>query len=320
MTSALRTAVEISRELAARIAALAPDLLPGGRREGHEWRSGSLAGEAGSSLGVHLSGVKAGVWSDFATGDSGDALDLVRAARGVDMGEALAWAHGWLGIEKDEAEAPSRPAPVAKPSAEPDPDWWRRPWQSARPIAGTRAENYLVARGLHFDDPAGRVLRFAPRRARKNPDGQLEHHPALLCALSDARTGGQCGIINVYLRQDGGDRLRDAKGKTCTGRARGAVVMLSNFDEPTAGLILCEGVETGVAIFQSELRPIWACGGAGTLATFPILGGIEALTVAADADSAGQRAAMVLAERWREAGREVSIVAPPAGDWADHPT
>jgi hypothetical protein len=308
------TAAEISRLLADRVDVLALDLLPGGHREGHEWRAGSLAGEPGSSLGVHLYGQKRGVWADFATGDSGDALDLVRASLGVDMAEAMAWARRWLGIDDGEANVPRR-AP-AKPSAA-DPDRWRRPWQSARPIAGTPAESYLAARGLRFDNPDGQVLRFAARRARKSPDEQFEHLPALLCALSDARTGEQCGIINIYLQQDGRDRIRDPKGKTVTGRARGAVVMLSAFDEPTMGLALCEGVETGIAIFQSELRPIWACGGAGTLANFPLLGGIEALTIAADTGAPGQQAAATLAERWRRAGREVSTAAPPAGDWAD---
>ena len=161
------------------------------------------------------------------------------------------------------------------------------------------------------------MLRFASRRPRKSPADELEHHPALLCALSDARTGEQCGIINIYLTADGSDRLRDNKGKTVTGRAGGAVVMLSDFDEPTMGLVLCEGVETGIALFQREVRPVWACGAAGTLPKFPLLGGIEALTIAADADAAGQRAADELAKRWREAGREVRIVPPEAGDWAD---
>ena len=128
---------------------------------------------------------------------------------------------------------------------------------------------------------------------------------------------GQVGLINIYLRSDSTDRLRDNKGKTVTGRAGGAVVMLSDFDEPTMGLVLCEGVETGIALFQREVRPVWACGAAGTLQKFPLLGGIKSLTIAADADAAGQRAADELARRWREAGREVRIVPPVAGDWAD---
>lgn len=80
-----------------------------------------------------------------------------------------------------------------------------------------------------------------------------------------------------------------------------------------------KGVETGIAIYQQELRPVWACGGAGNLAAFPVLGGIECLTIAADADKAGQNAAETLAERWQQAGRETFIVTPPAGDWGDAP-
>jgi hypothetical protein len=48
-----------------------------------------------------------------------------------------------------------------------------------------------------------------------------------------------------------------------------------------------------------------------------VLGGIEALTAAADSDEPGQRAAAAVAARWRAAGREVAIIAPPAGDWAE---
>jgi hypothetical protein len=160
-------------------------------------------------------------------------------------------------------------------------------------------------------------LRFAARRGRKSLEDKIEHHSALLAALSDARSGDQCGIINIYLKPDGSDRLRDKKGKTVTGRAGGAVVMLSAFDESTIGLVLCEGVETGIALFQDQMRPVWACGSASTLAKFPLLGGIEALTIAADGDAPGRRAAAELASRWRVAGREILTIAPPVGDWAD---
>jgi putative DNA primase/helicase len=314
----MMTAADVARALAERIEALARVLLPHGRRKGHEWLIGNVHGERGSSLGVHLSGPKAGVWSDFATGESGDALDLVKAVLGADMGAALTWSRRWLGLENGAAVLPTRcPAAPNSDAPKPDPERWRYPWQTGRPIARTLAETYLCTRRLYFDDPQGRVLRFTGRRARKSPAGELEHHPALLCALSDARTGEQCGIINIYLQSDGSDRLRDGKGKTVTGRAQGGAVMLSDFDKPTAGLILCEGVETGIALFQQEIRPIWTCGAAGTLAKFPVFGGIEALTTAADADPSGQRAANELSERWREARREVFIIAPPTGDWAD---
>jgi hypothetical protein len=309
---------EISRMLADRIRALVSDLLPNGHREGSEWRAGSLAGEAGTSLGVHLAGQKAGVWCDFATGEKGDALELVRATLEVDLTGAMTWARRWLGIEDEDAALPAWSTSVPKPPELENLNRWRYSWRGARPIAGTLAETYLTARKLHFDDPEGRVLRFARSRARKHPvTERIEYHPALLCALSDAESGDQCGLVNIYLQPHGRDRLRDKKGKTCTGRPGSAVIMLSEFGEPVSGLVLCEGVETGIAIFQAELRPIWACGPAGTLATFPVLEGIEALTIAADADKPGRRAAETLAARWSSHGREVVIVAPSVGDWAD---
>ena len=299
------------------IYALVQTLLPCGRREGHEWRVGSIAGETGSSLGVHLTGRKSGLWADFALGIGGDALDLVRAVLGVSLAEAMAWSRHWLGIKNGKAEPPRQSETKQPDQAATTSDRWRWPWNAASPISGTAAETYFEGRGLAFDDPGGRVLRFAARRARKGPDGDLQHHPALLAALSDARTGDQCGIINVFLKGDGSDRLRDRKGKTISGRARDAAVMLSAFDEPTMGLVLCEGPETGIAIFQTGLQPIWAVGGAGNLTRFPLLGGVGAMMIAADADEPGQRAAEALAARWRSAGREAVIVAPPAGDWAD---
>jgi hypothetical protein len=308
-------ASEISRRLAARILQLVRQLLPNGRQMSGQWRVGSVRGEPGSSLAIELGGDRAGLWFDHETGNGGDSLDLVRAVHDVDMSEAYKWSCRWLRIEPGSAEIPQRPPPAPEPKQ--DPDRWRYSWQPARPIAGTLAETYFAGRGLSFDDPEGRVLRFASQRARKGPEGKLERHPALLCALSDARSGEQCGIINIYLRADGTDRLRDKKAKTVTGRAAGAVVMLSDFDAVTSGLIVCEGVETGIALFQAEMRPVWPCGGRSTLAKFPLLGGIEALTIAADADEPGRCAAAELADRWRDDNREVLIISPPLGDWAD---
>ena len=55
---------EIAGMLARQAPSLAAELLPNGKREGAEWRVGSLAGEPGRSLSVHLFGSRAGVWSD----------------------------------------------------------------------------------------------------------------------------------------------------------------------------------------------------------------------------------------------------------------
>ena len=47
------------------------------------------------------------------------------------------------------------------------------------------------------------------------------------------------------------------------------------------------------------------------MASFPVLGGIEALTVFADNDSPGAEAAAACVARWRAAGKEACVVAPP---------
>ncbi|OHX37847.1 hypothetical protein BJL95_04545 [Methylomonas sp. LWB] len=92
---------EIAQLLARNADAVAKHLLPNGKREGNEWRCGSVSGEAGKSLGVHLHGDKAGIWSDFSTGESGDLLDLWREVKNISMPEAMAEAAEWLGVNPE---------------------------------------------------------------------------------------------------------------------------------------------------------------------------------------------------------------------------
>ncbi len=99
--------VSIKRMLADRVQSVAEMLLPGGRKEGAEWRAGSVAGEKGQSLGVHLLGDKAGIWQDFQSGEGGDLLDLWVAVKGGTLSDALNAARDWLGV--------SRPEPYREP-------------------------------------------------------------------------------------------------------------------------------------------------------------------------------------------------------------
>ena len=74
------------------------------------------------------------------------------------------------------------------------------------------------------------------------------------------------------------------------------------------------------------LRPMWALGGTSGLSTFPVLPGVERLTIAVDHDpidpKTGRRpgayAAAVCARRWFEAGRKVTRLTPrELGDFND---
>lgn len=97
---------EIKRRLHDRVQSVVEHLLPNGQREGHEWCVGSTAGERGKSLKVHLTGQKAGLWSDFATGGGGDLIDLWREVRGVDLLKTLDEARDWLGMQRPEFHRP----------------------------------------------------------------------------------------------------------------------------------------------------------------------------------------------------------------------
>jgi len=89
---------DISQRLNEQAEKIAKHLLPGGRLIAREWCCGSNRGDVGNSLKVCTSGSKAGIWSDFATGEAGDLLDLWKIARGLSLSEALREARSYLGI------------------------------------------------------------------------------------------------------------------------------------------------------------------------------------------------------------------------------
>jgi twinkle protein len=110
-------ASDISRLLGTQAEAVVRELLPQGKRAGHEWKCGSLSGEPGDSLGVHLTGDKAGVWSDFSTGDKGDFIGLWMAVRNVSLQDACRDALGFLGISDERPQQRERRV-WAKPTRE----------------------------------------------------------------------------------------------------------------------------------------------------------------------------------------------------------
>lgn len=90
---------DISAMLARNAESVARHLLGGnGKREGHELRYGAVDGSSGKSLGVHLTGDKAGLWQDFASGEGGDLLDLWAATRGIGLPDAIKQAKDYLGV------------------------------------------------------------------------------------------------------------------------------------------------------------------------------------------------------------------------------
>lgn len=108
-------------------------LLPEGKRVQAEWEAGSTEGGKGKSCKVHLTGAKAGVWCDFATGDAGDLLDLWAKSRGVTLSEAIKQAKAHLGLRDTKLE--SRRS-------------WKKPTKPVCRAPSARVLDYLVSRGL----------------------------------------------------------------------------------------------------------------------------------------------------------------------------
>jgi hypothetical protein len=89
----------INRAALTRLPDVLARLLPGGRAVGAEWHTASLAGGRGDSLRVRLSGPRAGMWADFATGErGGDPVSLAAAVAKVSQADAARRLARMLGV------------------------------------------------------------------------------------------------------------------------------------------------------------------------------------------------------------------------------
>jgi len=263
----------------------------------HEWRWGNR-GSLAYDFDRHL-------WHSFETEEGGDIFALIRFANhGWDFSHVLVWARSWLQIvTSDPAARPSRKERRVRPESE---QTALRLWAEAKPPLGTPVETYLASRALRLRPGSEHALRFHPECPRG--EGRL---PAMLGLMRGIVTDRPLGVHRTFLAPGGRGKAGVEPNKMMLGRAKGAVLKLTPDEDVTRGLALTEGIEDALAVLNSGVAPVWACLSAGAMASFPVLGGIEALTVFADNDTAGAAAAAACAARWRAAGKEACVVAPP---------
>jgi len=181
-----------------------------------------------------------------------------------------------------------------------------RLWDEARDPLGTVVASYLASRGLTLPgDIAGEVIRFHP--ALKFDDARVGGMVAL---FRDIRTNEPRGIHRTFLDGDGCKLDRKMLG-----RARDAAIKLDADESVALGLHIGEGIETCLAAWLAGFRPVWALGSASAIGVFPVLPGIEAITVLGEVGDGGanHRAAQACAVRWIEARREALMVTPQVG-------
>ena len=169
-----------------------------------------------------------------------------------------------------------------------------------------------IARPLHDRCRIERKLRDEP---------ELDSRVRGQARLVDLR-GPQflAGNLRVAFRMSGKADMPDGhSAKRMLGASEGAAIKLCADHDVTLGLGLAEGIENALTAICAECRPVWAAGTAGRIERFPVLPGIEALTIFADPGATGGRAARTCARRWAEAGREARIILPQRHDqdWND---
>ena len=148
-----------------------------------------------------------------------------------------------------------------------------------------------------------------------------DRHPPTLCAkITDAVTNAPLSLHFTRLSSDGHGKAGTGQDKLLLSghKKKGGVVRLWPNECVTHGLALAEGIESALAAAHL-FQPVWAAIDAGNMAQLPVLPGIESLTIYADHDEAGIKAAKECARRWHADGREAHIRAPraPGADAAD---
>lgn len=190
-------------------------------------------------------------------------------------------------------------------------------WRNCRSVSEPGAANkYLHWRQVAVPPDTG-DLRWHPRQ--KHPSGHVG--PALVARITHALTAEPLSLARTWLAEDGaGKAAVDQPRRLLAGHAkRWGVIRLWPDEDVTLGLAIGEGIET-VLTAAHGFTPAWATIDAGNMGNFPVLPGVESLTVCVDHDPAGVRAWTCVKKRWLDAGREVRCwMSPTSGaDINDH--
>lgn len=310
---------EISANLGARAESFCRAYFAEGHRQENYWQVGDTSGAAGRSLVIRLhaqDGRKAGGWTDYATGEFGDLIDLLHAKLGSrSMRETLHEAQQFLG---------TAPLPVPQVSKKVSRDAGaantkrivsaRKLFATGRPVFGTAAAAYLHRRALMRFGPA---LLFHPRVYLRGDDLDSNHpwhSPALLAKITDNQ-GNITGCARTYLDPATG-RIADLRNpKRILGQLHGNAVRFWSGSKP-ADLIVGEGLENtlsvGTALPEFNLA---SCLTATHLGLFIPPSGIKRIWIARDNDAAGERAAQTLAPKLGSSGIECRHLVPKLGDF-----
>jgi Toprim domain len=315
-----RDASDLARRLAREAEAVCRHYLSNGRRKGRYWLVGDVHNSPGRSMFVRLQDSPkgpAGKWTDAATSEHGDLLDVIRESLGLrDFREVAEEARRFLKLPRPEPEVVLKVARPAAPAGSQEAA--RRLFAISGPIEGTVAQTYLQRRGIAQVHHGG-SLRFHPR-CYYRPDEHLptETWPAMIACVTNL-DGRVSGVHRTWLDPDGFDRIRLGKAPIDTPRRAmgdllGNAVRFGVMDDDV--LVAGEGIETMLSLRCAlPTLPMAAALSANHLAAILLSPSLRRLYIARDADAAGDTVQITLAQRAGAAGVEAIALSPRLGDF-----
>lgn len=308
---------DLARRLADQSERVCRHYLSAGCRQGHYWIVGDVRNTAGRSMFVRLTSSPrgpAGKWTDAATGEHGDLLDVIREALSLtDFAEVMKEARRFLSLPHPEPKLmPKTRASLAAPPSTTEAA--RRLLAMSRPIGGTLVETYLRRRGITVLHGTGN-LHFHPRcYYRPDEHGPTEAWPAMIAAVTDL-SGWITGAHRTWLARDG-------SGKAPVDTPRKAMADLTGhavrFGMPGDVMAAGEGIETVLSVRQALPHMAMAAAlSAAHLAAMLFPATLRRLYILRDNDAAGNGARDILIDRATAAGIEAIPLSPRLGDFND---
>lgn len=309
-------ASDLARRMAKQAEAVCRHYLSNGRREGRYWLVGDARNTPGRSMFVRLKGTEsgkgaAGKWTDAATGEHGDLLDIIRESRGlIDFKEIAEEARTFLSLPHPEPERQSSPQQAPAPTGSPEAA--RRLFAMSQPIPGTVVETYLRHRGITALHGTG-SMRFHPQcYYRPDVHSPTENWPAMIASVTDL--GGRItGAHRTWLAPDGSGKAPVDTPRRAMGDLLGHAVRFGiAHDVMAAG----EGIETVLSLRMAASRmPMVAALSAAHLAALLFPATLRRLYIVRDDDPAGDGARDSLLARANAIGIDAIVLSPTLGDF-----
>jgi len=315
------SAHDLARRLARNAEAVCRHYLSNGRRSGRYWVVGDIMNTPGHSMYVRLFGPEfgkgaAGKWTDAATAEHGDLLDIIAKQNGLSHFPDIAEeALRFLGSPEAGPRIPStRPVLPSHPAEHSESA--RRLFAMSQPILRTTAETYLRHRGI-ADLRWTESLRFHPNcyhRIETIAGTRTEAWPAMIAAVTDNR-GTITGVHRTWLDPSGQGKAPLESPRRAIGDLLGHGVRFRNADDVMA---VGEGIETILSLrCAMPNMPMAAALSANHLGAFLFPASLRRIYVARDNDFAGDRAFAALTERAAEVGIEAISLTPALRDFND---